>query len=207
MGKIMNQNGNNSFDEFIKFFNEYMASFDSETTDENSSSNTSQASNGTCENCMFGNENAEATEDQRKACSDVPGGFQDFNPQILNLITVLFGNIAAQKMPFNVQNALGNWLQLLGQVIITFNAQQQYFQGGPGRIYSPIYRNAANPFCSNSSDEGQANVSSSKKKKTTSSSENKVQSSNDINELKKSISELSKQIKELQSEIENLKKK
>ena len=188
MGKIMNQNGNNSFDEFIKFFNEYMASFDSETTDENSSSNTSQASNGRCENCMFGNENAEATEDQRKACSDVPGGFQDFNPQILNLITVLFGNIAAQKMPFNVQNALGNWLQLLGQVIITFNAQQQYFQGGPGRIYSPIYRNAANPFCSNSSDEGQANVSSSKKKKTTSSSENKVQSSNDINELKKSIS-------------------
>lgn len=207
MGKIMNQNGNNSFDEFIKFFNEYMASFDSETTDENSSSNTSQASKGRCENCMFGNENAEATEDQRKACSDVPGGFQDFNPQILNLITVLFGNIAAQKMPFNVQNALGNWLQLLGQVIITFNAQQQYFQGGPGRIYSPIYRNAANPFCSNSSDEGQANVSSSKKKKTTSSSENKVQSSNDINELKKSISELSKQIKELQSEIENLKKK
>ena len=207
MGKIMNQNGNNSFDEFIKFFNEYMASFDSETTDENSSSNTSQASNGRCENCMFGNENAEATEDQRKACSDVPGGFQDFNPQILNLITVLFGNIAAQKMPFNVQNALGNWLQLLGQVIITFNAQQQYFQGGPGRIYSPIYRNAANPFCSNSSDEGQANVSSSKKKKTTSSSENKVQSSNDINELKKSISELSKQIKELQSEIENLMKK
>lgn len=203
----MNQNGNNSFDEFIKFFNEYMASFDSETTDENSSSNTSQASKGRCENCMFGNENAEATEDQRKACSDVPGGFQDFNPQILNLITVLFGNIAAQKMPFNVQNALGNWLQLLGQVIITFNAQQQYFQGGPGRIYSPIYRNAANPFCSNSSDEGQANVSSSKKKKTTSSSENKVQSSNDINELKKSISELSKQIKELQSEIENLKKK
>ena len=207
MGKIMNQNGNNSFDEFMKFVNEYMASFDSETTDENSSSNTSQASNGRCENCMFGNENAEATEDQRKACSDVPGGFQDFNPQILNLITVLFGNIAAQKMPFNVQNALGNWLQLLGQVIITFNAQQQYFQGGPGRIYSPIYRNAANPFCSNSSDEGQANVSSSKKKKTTSSSENKVQSSNDINELKKSISELSKQIKELQSEIENLKKK
>ena len=203
----MNQNGNNSFDEFIKFFNEYMASFDSETTDENSSSNTSQASNGRCENCMFGNENAEATEDQRKACSDVPGGFQDFNPQILNLITVLFGSIASQKMPFNVQNALGNWLQLLGQVIITFNAQQQYFQGGPGRIYSPIYRNAANPFCSNSSDEGQANVSSSKKKKTTSSSENKVQSSNDINELKKSISELSKQIKELQSEIENLKKK
>lgn len=203
----MNQNGNNSFDEFIKFFNEYMASFDSETTDENSSSNTSQASNGRCENCMFGNENAEATEDQRKACSDVPGGFQDFNPQILNLITALFGNIAAQKMPFNVQNALGNWLQLLGQVIITFNAQQQYFQGGPGRIYSPIYRNAANPFCSNSSDEGQANVSSSKKKKTTSSSENKVQSSNDINELKKSISDLSKQIKELQSEIENLKKK
>ena len=207
MGKIMNQNGNNSFDEFIKFFNEYMASFDSETTDENSSSNTSQASNGRCENCMFGNENAEATEDQRKACSDVPGGFQDFNPQILNLITVLFGNIASQKMPFNVQNALGNWLQLLCQVIITFNAQHQYFQGGPGRIYSPIYRNAANPFCSNSSDEGQANVSSSKKKKTTSSSENKVQSSNDINELKKSISELSKQIKELQSEIENLKKK
>lgn len=203
----MNQNGNNSLDEFIKYFNDYMASFNSETTDENNSSDTSQTNNGGCEDCKYGNKNADATEEQRQACSDVPGGFQDFNPQILNLITVLFGNIAAQKMPFNVQNALGNWIQLLGQVIITFNAQQQYFQGGPGRVYNPIYRNAANPFCADSSDESQANVSSNKKKKTANSSENKVQSSDDINELKQSIVELSKQVKELKSEIENLKKK
>ena len=195
----MNQNGNNSFDEFIKFFNEYMASFDSETTDENSSSNTSQASNGRCENCMFGNENAEATEDQRKACSDVPGGFQDFNPQILNLITVLFGNIAAQKMPFNVQNALGNWLQLLGQVIITFNAQQQYFQGGPGRYYNPIYRNASNPFCENTVDESGANTVGTSSR---SSGKSSTTTSNDSNNK-----ELQKRVESLENEIEKLKRK
>ena len=174
MVKVVDNNGFNNFDDFIKILNEYINSFNSETNNKNSdngaygNSANNNSSNEDCNDCKFGNKNAQADEKARNACSDIPGGFQDLNPIILNLITVIFGSIASQKMPFNVQNAIGNWLQLFGQVIITFNAQQQYFQGGPGRIYSPIYRNAANPFCSNSSDEGQANVSSSKKKKTTS---------------------------------------
>lgn len=183
--------------DYYKMFDDFMKNcgYDfSEYRDDNSSDNEEAPPGVADEECRCGD-------------SDIPGGFQDLNPMLFIIIAQIIGDITASRIPFNVQNALGNWLQLIGQAILTYNAQQQYFQGGPGRIYSPIYRNAANPFCSNSSDEGQANVSSSKKKKTTSSSENKVQSSNDINELKKSISELSKQIKELQSEIENLKKK
>lgn len=199
----MDQDGFDGFDDFIKSFNDYISSFNYKKDNENDNE-----SNDECEECRFGSSNANSTKAQREACSDVPGGFQDFNPQILNLITVLFGNIAAQKMPFNVQNALGNWLQLFGQVIITFNAQQQYYQGGPGRLYNPIYRNAANPFCSSASDESQANVASNKKKKTTSSNSSKEkESNNEIYELKQSIELLNKQIEELQKQINNLKEK
>lgn len=198
----MDQDGFNGFDDFIRSFNEYISSFNHKKDNESNESNESN------EECEFGSSNANATKAQREACSDVPGGFQDFNPQILNLITVLFGNIAAQKMPFNVQNALGNWLQLFGQVIITFNAQQQYYQGGPGRIYNPIYRNAANPFCSSASDESQVNVASNKKKKSTSSNSSKEsESNNEICELKQSIELLNKQIEQLQKQIDDLKEK
>ena len=31
----------------------------------------------------------------------------------------------AGNLPFNVQNVVGNWLQLVGQAIEVFNAQQQ----------------------------------------------------------------------------------
>ena len=38
-------------------------------------------------------------------------------------------------MPYNVQNAIGNWLMLVGQAIVTFNAQQQYCMNGPGPCF------------------------------------------------------------------------
>ena len=34
-----------------------------------------------------------------------------------------------------VQNAIGNWLMLVGQAIVTFNAQLQYCMNGPGPCF------------------------------------------------------------------------
>ena len=54
----------------------------------------------------------------------------------------VIGNISAWKMPFNVQNLVGNWLMLVGQAIVTFNAQQQLCMGGPGRCYGELEQQA-----------------------------------------------------------------
>ena len=208
MVKVVDNNGFNNFDDFIKILNEYINSFNSETNNKNSdngaygNSANNNSSNEDCNDCKFGNKNAQADEKARNACSDIPGGFQDLNPIILNLITVIFGSIASQKMPFNVQNAIGNWLQLFGQVIITFNAQQQYYQGGPGRIYSPIYRNAANPFCYNSTDEGQANVATSTSKNTSSNRSINLDENTSSNRNNKS-NNTSLEIKKLNDDIFN----
>lgn len=61
---------------------------------------------------------------------------QELSPESLLLAAELLGNLSSLQMPFNVQNLLGNWLQLLGQIILTFNAQQQLWQSGPGACYS-----------------------------------------------------------------------
>ena len=202
----MPQNEFNGFNDFIKIFNDYIGSFNSETSNKSDDSN-SQESDEECNNCRFGNSNANATKSQRESCSDIPGGFQDIPPQLLLVIGELLGNVMAGNLPFNIQNVVGNWLQLVGQAIEVFNAQQQYYQGGPGRMYKPIYRNAANPFCSSSSDESQTNVASNKNKKSSSkSSSNETQSNNDIYQLKQSIELLTKQIEELQKQIDDLRK-
>ena len=201
----MSENEFNGFNDFIKIFNNYMGSFTSERNNRSDNSS-SEESNSECNNCRFGNPNANATKSQREACSDIPGGFQDIPPQLLLVIGELLGNVMAGNLPFNIQNVVGNWLQLVGQAIEVFNAQQQYYQGGPGRMYNPIYRNAANPFCSSSSDESQSNVASNKKSNGKSSS-NETQSNNDIYQLKKSIELLTDQIEELQKQIDDLKKK
>ncbi len=201
----MPQNEFNGFNDFIKIFNDYIGSFNSETSNKSDNSN-SKESDDECNNCRFGNFNANATKSQREACSDIPGGFHDIPPQLLLVIGELLGNVMAGNLPFNIQNVVGNWLQLVGQAIEVFNAQQQYYQGGPGRMYNPIYRNAANPFCSSSSDESQTNVASNKKS-SSNSSKNKTRSNNDIYQLKQSIESLTKQIEELQKQIDDLKKK
>ena len=68
-----------------------------------------------------------------------------------------------------MMNALGNWLQLVGQVIQLYNSQQQYFQSGPGRYYDKGYKNVSNPFCANpkESNGGEKNVRRTSKKKKT----------------------------------------
>ena len=126
------------------------------------------------------------------------------------IVTIIGINIANQ-IPFNIQNAVGNIFELLGQVIITFNAQQQYFQGGPGRYYNPIYRNSSNPFCETTTDEGGKNTSGNASSKSTSNKnvKSKSQESSNSNKSSKSIEnridKLEKEIGELKEMIERLK--
>ena len=80
---------------------------------------------------------------------DMLFGFQDLDPMLMLVIGELIANSISCKLPSSVLNAYGNWLQMVGQVIETFNAQQQYHEGGPGRYYNPEYKNIDNPFCSN----------------------------------------------------------
>ena len=75
--------------------------------------------------------------------------FQNVNPELFIVVGELLGNVIANELPFNVQNAVGNWLQLVGQAIETYNAQQQYYQQGPGRYFTPDSFNVDNPFCQN----------------------------------------------------------
>ena len=203
----MDQNGFNSFDDLINFCRNL---YEQQGNNKDNSNENSQEDSEQCNNCRFGNSNANSTKGQREAFSDIPGGFQDIPPQLLLVIGEILGNVMAGNLPFNIQNVVGNWLQLVGQAIEVFNAQQQYYQGGPGRMYNPIYRNAANPFCSSSSssDESQTNIDKNKKSssKGSSSSSNKTQSSNEIYELKQSIESLTKQIEVLQKQIDDLKK-
>lgn len=142
-----------------------------------------------------------ADEACRNSNSDIPGGFQDVPPVLFVVIGQLLGNILAGNLPLNVQNSLGNWLGLVGQTIVTFAGQQQYFQGGPGRYYNPIYRNASNPFCESASiDERGINDkgvrgNDLKTNINFSDQERLVILERDIINLKKEIEELKKIIK------------
>lgn len=146
-------------------------------------------------------------------CNDIPNGFQNINPQLFILIGDVIGNIIAGNIPFNVQNAIGNWFELLGQVILTFNAQQQYFQSGPGRYYDPKNYNVDNPSCSTNPTDSTSNTTStsnssnsSSSSKTSSSSpvsESSTSNDNDININK--LQELEDQIKDLTNELNKIK--
>ena len=177
--------------DYYKMFDDFMKNcgYDfSEYKDNNSSENEESPPGVADDNCRCGD-------------SDIPGGFQDLNPQALIAIASILGINIASKLPFNTQNAVGNFLELLGQVIITFNAQQQYFQGGPGRYYNPIYRNAANPFCPDTTDESSKNTPdhiNKRKRKTSNGTQN-----NTI--LLRRIESLENEISILKEEIEKLK--
>ena len=57
------------------------------------------------------------------------------HPEVVVSTAEVIGNISAWQLPYNVQNVIGNWLMLIGQAIITFNAQQQYCMSGPGPYF------------------------------------------------------------------------
>ena len=137
-------------------------------------------------------------------CNDIPNGFQTLHPELFVLIGELLGNIIAGNTPFNVQNAIGNWLQLVGQAILTFNAQQQYFQSGPGRYYDVKNYNVVNPFCSTNPASPGANPSNtSNTSNTSASSKNSTSQTNDININR--LQELESQVQELTNELNKIK--
>ncbi|MDU5110270.1 MAG: hypothetical protein E6248_07465 [Clostridium sp.] len=146
-------------------------------------------------------------------CNDIPNGFQNINPQLFILIGDVLGNIIAGNIPFNVQNAIGNWFELLGQVILTFNAQQQYFQSGPGRYYDPKNYNVDNPSCSTNPTDSTSNTTSTSNSSNSSSSskasssspvsESSTSNDNDININK--LQELEDQVQELTNELNKIK--
>lgn len=77
---------------------------------------------------------------------------QDVHPEALLLATELLGNLSSLQMPFNVQNLIGNWLQLIGQIILVFNAQQQLWQNGPGHYYNCCNKNIGNTMQTENGD-------------------------------------------------------
>ena len=142
------------------------------------------------------NKNANSKgHDKNPGCNDIPGGFQDLHPQLFVVICEVMGQIMAGNMPFNVQNSIGNWFELLGQVILTYSAQQQYFQNGPGRYYNRKYKNVGNPFCTtapstdNASDYG----------------EECINYDSELKDLKDKINLLINEIEYLKDEIEDIK--
>ena len=180
--------------DYYKMFDDFMKNcgYDfSEYRDDNSSDNEEAPPGVADEECRCGD-------------SDIPGGFQDLNPMLFIIIAQIIGDITASRIPFNVQNALGNWLQLIGQAILTYNAQQQYFQGGPGRYYNPIYRNSANPFCQNAVDESGANIAGTSSRSSGKSSTT-TSNSSDNKELQKRVESLENEIEKLKSKLDNIK--
>lgn len=114
---------------------------------------------------------------------DIIGGFQDIDPLLLSVFAELLGNVLSGELPTNLVNSLGNWIQLIGNVIALYNAQQQYQEGGPGRYYSPNYKNLNNSFCTTKAGN----------------------SSKEIKNIDKEIKELKKEINCLNNKIECLK--
>lgn len=143
-----------------------------------------------------------ADEACRNSNSDIPGGFQDVPPVLFVVIGQLLGNILAGNLPLNVQNSLGNWLGLVGQTIVTFAGQQQYFQGGPGRYYNPIYRNASNPFCESSGID-ERGINDSGVKNMNKNSNINFNGQDKISKLERELESLKKELKELKNVVEN----
>lgn len=127
-------------------------------------------------------------------CYDIPNGFQCVNPDLFVIVGAILGEIMAGNLPSNVQNSLGNWLCLVGQVIVTYSAQQQYFQSGPGIYFDPRSFNINNPYCSTTQNGNSNNGNSNNG------------SSNGNNNIDK-IAKLENQINYLLKEIESLKSK
>jgi hypothetical protein len=87
--------GWNNFEDLARacgYVNSYNASDNTSETGNNNSTNNS---------CNMG-------------CGDIPDGFQSLYPELFIVIGEILGNIVAGSIPFNVQNAVGNWLQLVG---------------------------------------------------------------------------------------------
>lgn len=153
----------------------------------------------------------------KKRCGDKMD-FQNVNPELFIVVGELLGNVIANELPFNVQNAVGNWLQLVGQAIETYNAQQQYYQQGPGRYFTPDSFNVDNPFCQQTEQSSQSGSAVSGSGKTSeeeilSKSSRSVDTgdvranevSADVLILQETLEKLLNRMEQLEEEIRSLK--
>lgn len=138
--------------------------------------------------------------------------FQNVNPELFIVVGELLGNVLANELPFNVQNAVGNWLQLVGQAIETYNAQQQYYQQGPGRYFTPDSFNVDNPQCQKAGDEsrGSSNQSASTDEVLPKSSRSSGDAHSAIDlehmvKLQETVETLMSRLEQLENEIKGLK--
>ncbi len=191
----MNFNGWGNFEDLFRACGYTNSSDNSNNSNDDNNSNNSNNNNSNYNSNYYG-------------CNDIPNGFQTLHPELFIIIGEILGNIVAGSVPFNVQNAIGNWLQLVGQAILTYNAQQQYFQAGPGRYYEARNYNIVNPFCSSSSPSTAAYTantanaqgpSSGASSQSSSKSSNSKSNSNKIEELETQIEELTKEINEIKT--------
>lgn len=144
-----------------------------------------------CNKCGNNNSNL---EDKYKCIffnNDIPCGFQDINPQLFTIIAQIVGDVISKDVPSNVQNSLGNWFCLVGQTLLTYNAQQQYFESGPGNVFNPINRNSSNPDCPGNNTESTSDIEDDASGKNKDSVEIKLDTlENEIKILKKEMKKL-----------------
>lgn len=137
-------------EELQQLLNEYLSGSNGQNNGSSSNSSTQDFNNST------GSSNN--SSNSQNSDRDSINGFQDMDPNIFCIIGELAGQVVASNLPFNVQNALGNWLVLVGQVIITFNSQQQYFIAGEGRKYYSELRDVLSPLYTHSADNSNNTV-------------------------------------------------
>lgn len=122
--------------------------------------------------------------------------FQDMRPDVFVTLGNALGLIISADLPFNQQNVIGNFLMLLGQVVLTYNAQQHYFERGTGFIYDTQNRGTTS-----SQERSQAGVSDEQKQRTgagTSSAQGGISA--------EQAERLHKELESLQARVKNLEK-
>ncbi|MBE6050682.1 MAG: hypothetical protein E7214_08515 [Clostridium sp.] len=150
-----------------------------------------------CENtkCKIDPTAGASTNYCRDMNSDIKNGFQDVDPMFIAVFFEYISNVLSSEMPSLQANAFGNWLQTLAAAILTFNGQQQYYQGGSVRYYNPAYRNVSNPFAENQSHTDGEEEFDSKKKRSRSVEVKKLNSK--IDALEQEVSDLKNLVREL----------
>ena len=64
--------------------------------------------------------------------------FKNINPNEFTLTAFIIGYILCQNLNTNEQNSLGNWFELLGQVLETTAAQNQLLQNNSNKTTNNV---------------------------------------------------------------------
>ncbi|WP_294401824.1 hypothetical protein [uncultured Clostridium sp.] len=189
-----------NYDELNELLKKYSSCNSSEK--ENDKSKSSAEENNNNNNNDNFNYGFFYTNENGFGCNDMPGGFQRLNPTLFIVIGDILGDVMSGRLPFNVQNALGNWIQLVGQAIETFSSQQQYFQSGPGRFFSPVNLNITNSTCQEATQKREGtSVSSNGNVENYSGNDSNTENEEVIKELCYIINEMRNELDEVKTRI------